>query len=86
MNINGSTAPHFFFSDGFLFEGPWFRLKIVVMSEEHVKEVIDKAIGVFEDFPKEGIVFRDIHPTLKSHEHRSLLLKFLVDRYKGRFI
>ena len=50
-------------------------------SEE--RKVIENSIRDIKDFPKEGIVFKDITTLLNNKEAYALLMKHLHDRYKS---
>ncbi|MFA8435643.1 MAG: adenine phosphoribosyltransferase [Marinifilaceae bacterium] len=45
-----------------------------------------EAIRDIVDFPKEGVVFKDITTLLKSEHHLNALVDYLYDEYKGRGI
>ena len=47
---------------------------------------IRKAIRDIPDFPKPGIIFKDITPILKSHPLFRKTISILVDRYKDKAI
>jgi adenine phosphoribosyltransferase len=50
---------------------------------EHEKEIISKSIRDIPDFPKPGIVFKDITTLLNNKEAYSTLMSHLADRYKS---
>ena len=50
-------------------------------SEE--RKIIEDSIRDIKDFPKEGIVFKDITTLLNNKEAYGLLMKHLHDRYKS---
>ena len=45
-------------------------------------EIIEKSIRVIPDFPKPGIMFKDITTLLNNKEAYNLLINHLTDRYK----
>eukprot|EP01121_Diplochlamys_sp_Union-15-3_P017756 TRINITY_DN631_c0_g1_i1.p1 TRINITY_DN631_c0_g1~~TRINITY_DN631_c0_g1_i1.p1 ORF type:complete len:193 (-),score=43.06 TRINITY_DN631_c0_g1_i1:67-606(-) len=47
------------------------------------KQVKD-AFSVYPNFPKENIVFYDIHPLLRNEPARKKLLHYYVEKYKGK--
>jgi len=49
-------------------------------------EVIKKFIRDIPDFPKPGIVFKDITPLLQNHEAFARTIRNLVNRYSGKEI
>jgi adenine phosphoribosyltransferase len=49
---------------------------------ENEKKIIKNAIRDIQDFPKEGIVFKDITTLLNNKEAFGLLMQHLHDRYK----
>ncbi len=51
------------------------------MKKEH-KDIIKKAIRDIEDFPKEGIVFKDITTLLNDGKAYDLLIEHLAHRYR----
>ena len=51
------------------------------MNEQDLK-IIQDSIRVIPDFPKPGIMFKDITTLLNNKEAFNLLIKHLVDRYK----
>lgn len=46
-------------------------------------EKVFALIKSYADFPKPGILFRDIHPVMFDHDAREFVLQELVKRYKG---
>ena len=48
-----------------------------------LSERISKAIRDIPDFPKKGIIFKDIAPVLKDISLFSDIIDFLVDKYKN---
>ena len=51
--------------------------------KEQELEIIKESIRVIPDFPKPGIMFKDISTMLNNKEAFSLLIKHLKDRYKN---
>jgi len=47
------------------------------------KQIIENSIRDIKDFPKEGIVFKDITTLLNNKEAYSVLMKHLHNRYQG---
>lgn len=47
---------------------------------------LEDYIAAIEDFPREGILFRDISPLLASHQAFSETIRLLRQRYQGRGI
>ncbi len=54
---------------------------MTLTSEE--RKIIEDSIRDIKDFPKEGIVFKDITTLLNNKEAYALLMKHLHDRYKS---
>lgn len=44
---------------------------------------LESIIKSYNDFPKPGILFRDIHPVMFDVEARNFVLEEMVKRYKG---
>ena len=47
---------------------------------------IKKYINTINDFPKEGIVFRDISPLLANHRAFSYVIDNIADKYNTKII
>jgi len=56
------------------------------MAENNDLEKVKSLIKCHTDFPKKGILFRDLHPVMADHEAREIVVKHLVDRYKDKKI
>ncbi|MFK5938795.1 MAG: adenine phosphoribosyltransferase [Sulfurimonas sp.] len=54
---------------------------LILNSEE--RKIIENSIRDIKDFPKKGIVFKDITTLLNNKEAYTLLMKHLHDRYKS---
>jgi len=48
------------------------------------KEKIKALITQYDNFPKPGVSFRDIHPLMLNHEARELVVNHLVEKYKSK--
>jgi adenine phosphoribosyltransferase len=60
-----------------------------IMNEITLDEISQAAQAVIRDipdFPKKGIIFKDIMPLLANHEVFSKTIKFMADHYRGRGI
>lgn len=53
------------------------------MNEKEVAEKVRKAIRDIPDFPKKGIIFKDITPLLQNGKLFRELIDLLEERYKG---
>jgi adenine phosphoribosyltransferase len=53
---------------------------------EDMEELLKKHIRDIPDFPKPGIVFKDITPILQNHHVFDSTIRALVDRYKDKGI
>ncbi|MCG2725728.1 MAG: adenine phosphoribosyltransferase [Elusimicrobia bacterium] len=53
---------------------------------DEVSQQIKAVIRDIPDFPKEGIVFKDIMPLLANYDIFNKTIKFIADHYKGRGI
>eukprot|EP01005_Ploeotia_sp_CARIB1_P001483 NODE_408_length_866_cov_441.837618_g399_i0.p1 GENE.NODE_408_length_866_cov_441.837618_g399_i0~~NODE_408_length_866_cov_441.837618_g399_i0.p1 ORF type:complete len:213 (-),score=70.50 NODE_408_length_866_cov_441.837618_g399_i0:228-866(-) len=66
------------------------RCSDLIMSDTESKnakhEIVDKVIRTIPDFPKKGIMFKDITPLIGNHEAFKYVIDHLVARYKGRDI
>lgn len=47
------------------------------------KQSVEKLIGSYPDFPKQGILFYDIHPLMLNLDSRKWVTDHLTQRYKG---
>jgi adenine phosphoribosyltransferase len=45
-------------------------------------DFVKSLIPEYPDFPKKGVVFRDIHPIMQNYEARQYLENLLYERYK----
>ncbi len=52
------------------------------LTSDEYSKIISKLRDV-QDFPKDGIVFKDITPLLGSHEELNILMSHLVNRYSS---
>ncbi len=58
----------------------------MAITETQLIEKLSSSIRDVPDFPKKGILFKDIMPLLASHEAFKSLIDFLAQRYRGRGI
>lgn len=56
------------------------------ITETQLREKISAAIRDVPDFPKKGILFKDIMPLLADHKSFQALIDFLAERYSNRGI
>ncbi|EPI8482717.1 adenine phosphoribosyltransferase, partial [Campylobacter jejuni] len=54
---------------------------MIKLTQEEQKYLLD-SIRIIPDFPKKGIIFRDITTLLNNKEALNFLLKHLKERYK----
>ncbi|WP_291950595.1 adenine phosphoribosyltransferase [Campylobacter sp.] len=55
---------------------------MIMMNEQNKKYLLD-SIRAIKDFPKKGIVFRDITTLLNNKEAFSFLINHLIEKYKN---
>jgi adenine phosphoribosyltransferase len=60
---------------------PFYSHPVCVVSVAKAKLNLDKIIGKHPDFPKPGILFRDINPVFRNPN----ALKFIADEFSRRF-
>jgi adenine phosphoribosyltransferase len=48
-----------------------------------IEEIVKSKIRTIENFPKEGILFRDITTAIKDKETLPLIIDYLCDQFKG---
>lgn len=58
----------------------------MTLTEKELTEKISRIIRDVPDFPKKGILFKDIMPLLADHKAFSELIDFLAHKYAGRGI
>lgn len=46
-------------------------------------DYVQSLITSHQDFPKKGVVFRDIHPIMADAKARKIVLETMVERYKS---
>ncbi len=55
-----------------------------MLEGENMEQLLKKAIRDIPDFPKPGIIFKDITPILQDHELFSKIIDILAERYKSQ--
>lgn len=58
----------------------------MIFTEEEIAKKVSSAIRDVPDFPRKGVLFKDIMPLLADHKTFSELIDFLAHRYKDRGI
>ncbi len=58
----------------------------MILTEEEIAKKVSSVIRDVPDFPKKGILFKDIMPLLADNKTFSELIDFLAYRYKNRGI
>ncbi|MEM9400287.1 MAG: adenine phosphoribosyltransferase [Verrucomicrobiota bacterium] len=61
-------------------------MSVAIPNEAEAAEKLRLAVRDIQDFPKPGIVFKDITPILSDHELFRLMVTILVERYKKQQI